>query len=55
METFKKILGAVLVLVGIGDIIYDKSWFWGSVIIVIGLSLLIKKWGDIMFRKWGKQ
>ena len=55
METFKKIFGAVLVLVGIGDIIYDKSWFWGSVIIVVGLSLLIKKLGDLMFKKWDKQ
>ena len=55
METFKKIFGAFIVLIGIGDIVFDKSWFWGSLIVAIGLSLLVKKWGNIMFREWGKQ
>lgn len=55
METFKKIVGVFIVLIGIGDIVFDKSWFWGAIIVAIGLSLLVKKLGNIMFREWGRQ
>ena len=55
METFKKIFfGAFIVLIGIGDIVFDKSWLWGSVIVAIGLSLLVKKWGNIMVQGMGQ-
>ena len=55
METFKKIFfGVFIVLIGIGDIVFDKSWLWGSVIVAIGLSLLVKKWGNIIGQGMGQ-
>jgi len=55
METFKKILGVFIVMVGVGDITMNKSWFWGCVLIAIGLSLLIIKWRGIVHKERGKK
>ena len=55
METFKRILGVFIVMVGVGDITMNKSWFWGCVLIAIGLSLLIIKWRGIVHKERAKK